>query len=121
VAVGKVEASYLGDYDSLRPLSCEVDELGDDNHARAARDLETVDYWRFHADRGEESDLKPRALFELGRMHQLGLYGSVQVSLRISLRFKGLFLYTVGVLFRVRSGVLDSSGLLVLYSIVSLA
>ncbi len=78
VAVGKMEANNLGDYGSLRALSAELDELGDDNHARAARNTETVRYWKFHADRREESELKPRAYYELGRMHQLGLHGAIQ-------------------------------------------
>ena len=70
VAGGKVDASFLGDYASLQPLSREADELGDDVAERHARQLETVEYWQFLAARKD-----PRGLYELGRIHHLGLHG----------------------------------------------
>lgn len=72
-AVGRVDATFFGDYASLRSLSPIADELGDDLIARLARDAETVDYWQFHAERKEG-----RALYEIGKMYQLGLWGTVQ-------------------------------------------
>lgn len=70
-AVRQVEATFYGDYASLRPLQPERDEIGDDLVARAARDAETIDYWMFHAERKDN-----RALFEMGKMYQLGLWGT---------------------------------------------
>ena len=72
-AVAWVDATFYGDYASLRPLSAQADELGDDLFARLARDAETMDYWLFHAERKE-----PRALFEVGKMYQLGQWGVAQ-------------------------------------------
>lgn len=72
-AVRQVDATFYSDYASLRPLSAPWDELGDDLLARAARNAETIDYWLFHAERKDG-----RALFEIGRMYQLGLWGAHQ-------------------------------------------
>ena len=67
VAGSKVDASFLEDY-ALQPLSREADELSDD--AEACRQIETVEYWQFMADRKD-----PRVLYELGRIHHMGLHG----------------------------------------------
>lgn len=47
-----------------------LDSLGDDYVIKSARDIETVSYWNFQADRKD-----PKAFYELGRIHQLGLHG----------------------------------------------
>ena len=72
-AVARVDATFFGDYASLRPLAPPSDELGDDIMARVARDTETVEYWHFHAERKDA-----RALYEIGKMYQLGLWGTTQ-------------------------------------------
>lgn len=72
-AVARVDATFFGDYASLRPLAPPSDELGDDIMARVARDTETVEYWQFHAERKDA-----RALYEVGKMHQFGLWGTTQ-------------------------------------------
>jgi hypothetical protein len=61
-AITIIEMTYYNDYSSLQHLDMKVDSLGDDYVIKSARDIETVSYWNFQADRKD-----PRAFYELGR------------------------------------------------------
>ena len=54
---------------SFRPV--DDDDILDQHYAAtAARDVETIDYWKFHANKKNA-----RAYYELGRMYQFALCG----------------------------------------------
>ena len=65
-AMNSIETVYYGDFYSLRHMSMAVDSLGDDYVAKAARDVETLNYWTFQSDRKD-----PKAIYELGSCHKI--------------------------------------------------
>ena len=69
-AINIIERNFFGDYHFFQKLSYESDCISEHLNSRAARDAETVDYWNFQAKRKNA-----RALYEIGKMFQFGLYG----------------------------------------------
>ena len=61
-AMNSIETVYYGDFYSLRHMTMAADSLGDDYVAKAARDVETLNYWTFQSDRKD-----PKAFYELGK------------------------------------------------------
>jgi TPR repeat protein len=82
VAMQTVNETFAGDYSSVRLPSPTFDEMSDDDTTRAARQQETIDYWSFLADRKD-----PRALLELGRVHQLGLHNIAPPDLTLAVDY----------------------------------
>jgi TPR repeat protein len=71
LAINQIDSTFFGDYASLQNLTMGPDSLGDDAATKAARDVETINYWNFQADRRDS-----RAFYELGKIYQLGLLGA---------------------------------------------